>query len=132
MSDDTDTSANPRTLNCPKCKATMETISFQDIKVDRCTSCKGLWFDALERDHLDALRGAESIDIGEKPSSPLPALMDCPACHTRMIDMVDIGNPQLRYKSCMVCYGLFFDAGEYRDHKEHSTLSFFHQLFHRG
>jgi Zn-finger nucleic acid-binding protein len=132
MSEEIEIADSTRNLTCPKCNASMEAVTFQDIKVDRCTSCKGLWFDALEKDHLDALAGSESIDIGSSPASPMPAHMDCPVCHTRMIDMVDIGNTTLRYKSCKVCYGLFFDAGEFRDHKEHHTLSFFHKLFHRG
>jgi uncharacterized protein len=109
----------------------MEPVVFQDIQVDRCTACKGLWFDALEKEHLDRLRGSETIDVGTAGHSASTAQMNCPVCHTRMIDMVDVDDPKLHLKSCKVCYGLFFDAGEYREHKEHATLSLFHQLFHR-
>jgi Zn-finger nucleic acid-binding protein len=127
-----ETPGEARILNCPKCSAVMERVSFHDIQVDRCTACKGLWFDALEKDHLDDLDDAASIDIGT-PSAAVaaPAHMNCPVCHTRMIEMVDHQNPQVHFESCKVCYGLFFDAGKYRQHKEHQTLGFFHELFHR-
>jgi Zn-finger nucleic acid-binding protein len=131
MSDELETADGDRNLNCPRCSAKMETVVFQDIKVDRCTSCKGLWFDALEKEHLDGMRGSETIDVGTAGKSVSPAPMNCPVCHTRMIDMVDMDDPALHFNSCKICFGLFFDAGEYREHKEHSTLSFFHQLFHR-
>ena len=43
-------------MNCPKCSAEFETVSFKDIEVDRCTGCKGLWFDMLEKDDLVKIR----------------------------------------------------------------------------
>jgi Zn-finger nucleic acid-binding protein len=121
----------PRHLQCPKCSAAMETFSFHDISVDRCTACKGLWFDALEKDHLDDMNDAASIDVGAGSATELPAHMDCPVCRTRMIRMVDHGHPDVHFESCTICYGLFFDAGKYREHREHLTLGLFHDLFHR-
>jgi Zn-finger nucleic acid-binding protein len=133
MSDIEPTPLTPRELHCPKCAAAMETITFHDIAVDRCTGCKGLWFDALEKDHLDEMEDAASIDVGAAPArtSPGPVHMDCPVCRTRMIEMVDHGRPDVHFESCTICYGLFFDAGKYREHREHLTLGFFHDLFHR-
>ncbi len=111
----------------------MDQVSFRDISVDRCTSCRGLWFDALEREHLDQMSGAEGIDVGT-PVAAAPAHLVCPVCHTPMIDMVERGHPELHYRSCTVCYGIFSPAGEYREHRaadEHPALHGFHRLFHR-
>ena len=55
-------------LNCPKCAAAMEKVTFQNITVDRCTACRGLWFDALEQEHLAAIKGSEAIDVGARPA----------------------------------------------------------------
>ncbi|MDB5357367.1 MAG: hypothetical protein JWN24_3820 [Phycisphaerales bacterium] len=133
MTQTTDTPGETRKLNCPKCNAAMETITFQDIRVDRCTSCKGLWFDALEKEHLDSLQGAESIDTGPAHVENRDEVVriKCPVCHEPMIRMVDHQQPHIWYESCPVCYGVFFDAGEFREHKEHSVLGFFRDLFHR-
>jgi Zn-finger nucleic acid-binding protein len=130
---DDDITGGPRNLNCPKCSAPMETVAFHDISVDRCTACRGLWFDALVRDHLDDFKDSASIDVGStSATAPIsPAHMNCPVCHTRMIEMVDHLHPTIHFESCKVCYGLFFDAGRYREHKEHGMLSLLHDLFHR-
>jgi Zn-finger nucleic acid-binding protein len=133
MTQTTDTQGETRKLDCPKCKAAMETVTFQDIQIDRCTACKGLWFDALEKEHLDLLKGAESIDTGPAHVEKRDEVVriSCPVCHEPMIRMVDHQQPHIWYESCPVCYGMFFDAGEFREHKEHSVFGFFHDLFHR-
>ena len=111
----------------------MEKVAFQGIEVDGCVGCKGLFFDALEREHLDALKGSEAIDIGPRHAENRKEVVriNCPACHTRMIRMVDHAQPHIWFESCPVCYGMFFDAGEFRDHKEHHVLGFFRELFAR-
>lgn len=111
----------------------METVTFQDITIDRCTACKGLWFDALEKEHLDLLQGADSIDTGPAHVENRDEVVriSCPVCHEPMIRMVDLQQPHIWYESCPVCYGVFFDAGEFREHKERSVFGFFHDLFHR-
>ena len=43
----------------------MEPVEFGEIEVDRCTNCKGIWFDMLEAEHLKDLDKAESIDTGD-------------------------------------------------------------------
>jgi Zn-finger nucleic acid-binding protein len=120
-------------ISCPKCAAAMEKVTFQNIEVDRCINCKGLWFDMLEREHLDELKGSESIDIGpaHKEARDEVVRINCPVCHTPMIRMVDLNNPSIWYESCKVCYGVFYDAGEFREHKEHHVLGFFKDLFNR-
>ena len=45
-----------------------------------------------------------------------------------MIKMVDQRQPHIWYKSCSLCYGVFFDAGEFRDYKEETVLDFFKDL----
>lgn len=106
-------------MNCPKCKAAMEMITFEGIEVDRCTGCRGIWFDALEKEHLKELHGSESIDTGKKPADAADAHrhLFCPICHSPMITMSVLEHPDLKYESCTVCYGAFFDAGEFREFK---------------
>jgi hypothetical protein len=41
---------NAKDLNikCPKCDGSLVEADFQDIKIDICTKCHGVWFDAGE------------------------------------------------------------------------------------
>ena len=123
-------------LHCPKCTAVMDKVLFLDIIVDRCTACRGLWFDALEEEHLAAIKGSEVIDVGiasHPATTPVThkAKLNCPVCHTPMIDMVDHRHPNVRFESCTVCYGVFFDRGEFRESKEHHIFETFRRWLGR-
>ena len=113
---------------CPKCASALEKILFGEIEVDWCLECKGLWFDMLEKEDLVVIEGSEAIDIGsEQVSEKYRNLRDirCPQCTVKMLPMVDKDQFHIKYESCPICYGTFFDAGEFRDLKEHSVLERF-------
>jgi len=108
-------------MKCPKCQGTLEPVVYAEIEVDRCTDCKGIWFDSLEAQTLKKIKGSESIDIGNpEVGRKLNKLGDinCPKCATQMTKMVDNHQPHLWYEKCPVCYGIWFDAGEFKDFKE--------------
>lgn len=112
---------------CPKCQSEMEKVTFENVQVDRCTGCEGIWFDMLEHEDLKKLKGSEAIDTGDPEKGEEFSRMDridCPTCRTRMIRMVDNRNPHIWYESCAVCYGVYFDAGEFTDFKKFSLGSF--------
>ena len=118
-------------IACPKCSAAMGKVTFGSVVVDRCTQCKGLWFDAREHERLKEMEGSEVIDepppgdtgASEPPTAARPAgaKLNCPGCHTRLIRMVDHRQPHIHFESCTVCHGVFFDAGEFRDYKEQTV-----------
>ena len=118
-------------MNGPKCDADMEQVTYDTIEVDRCTSCKGIWFNRLESEILKKIEGFEAIDTGDvevgRKYNKIDHI-DCPECHTQMIRMVDAKQPHIWYESCTVCYGLFFDAGEFTDYKEETIMDFFRDL----
>jgi Zn-finger nucleic acid-binding protein len=112
-------------MNCPKCGEAFENVAVGGIEVQRCTGCKAIWFDAREHEKLKRIKGAEKIDVGEKPrDASEPHRIDCPVCHTRMITMTVRGNAKLKYESCTVCYGAFFDAGEFREYHGEGVVPF--------
>ena len=121
-------------MNCPKCGAAFEVVEYASIKVRRCTTCAGIWFDMLQHEDLKHIEGAESIDIGDaalaEKFNPVRRI-HCPACRSKMIAMVDREQPHIWYEACTVCYGVFFDAGEFRDYTEKTVFDFFRDLFAR-
>lgn len=122
-------------MECPKCQSPMETVVFEGVEVDRCTGCKGLWFDMLEHEKLKDIEGSEAVDSGDVAKGADMDAVDviqCPKCRTQMIRMVDKDQPHIRYESCGVCYGVFFDAGEFTDFKDRSIRDFFRSLTARA
>jgi len=118
-------------MNCPKCSSKFEKITFADIEVDRCLGCQGLWFDMLEKDDLVKIEGSEVIDIGERQvGAEYDSMREikCPVCNVEMLPMVDKDQYHIKYESCPICYGTFFDAGEFKDLKEHNVVERFFEM----
>jgi Zn-finger nucleic acid-binding protein len=103
-------------LQCPKCNAPMEQVQVETTQVDRCTRCRGLWFDALEDQDIRGSEEAETLDATTAPSPAKrePRSIDCPRCKAPMIRMVDRLGKRIQYESCPRCHGKFLDAGEFR------------------
>ncbi|MBI4662376.1 MAG: zf-TFIIB domain-containing protein [Verrucomicrobia bacterium] len=120
-------------MNCPKCQSTMEKAVYQGIEVERCTGCKGIWFDELERDDLLRLEGSEILDTGSakigKEFNKVDRLV-CPACAGtgHMLRMVHPKQSHIWFECCKVCGGIFLDAGEFRDLKDETIFDFFKAL----
>lgn len=111
-------------MQCPKCQAPMESVVFADIEVERCTACKGLYFDAMGAERLKKVSGSESIDIGDPELGKKlneQSRIRCPRDTSPMIRVVDQKHPHIWTETCPVCFGSFFDAGEFRDFK-HETF----------
>lgn len=47
-------------LNCPRCKTVMEKIKKEDVVIDVCRKCQGMWLDAGEMERL-AKYGKEAL-----------------------------------------------------------------------
>jgi uncharacterized protein len=122
-------------MNCPKCHAAMETVDFQGVTVDRCTACKGIWFDAWERSKLNELKNSQSIDIGDAANGrQMDAVthIDCPRCHKPMVSRNDIDHHDIAFEICTACMGLFLDAGEFTELKSYTFRDYLHGLFHKS
>lgn len=97
----------------------MYPVTIDDIEVDRCGACEGLWFDLREQEHLkDISKSAQHVDcapadVGRK----FDAIRNytCPACSGPMIKIADPQQPHIHVEQCAVCNGTFFDAGEFTD-----------------
>ena len=122
-------------MNCPKCHALMNAIYVGQYQIDRCSKCRGLWFDLREHEHL-----AEQKDDVDRVDTGDPAVgarmnqmrdIQCPHCNVKMLKLAVPAQAHIQYESCPVCYGAFFDAGESKDYATH-TLSEQVAAFFRG
>lgn len=101
-----------RCIKCPD-HPLMETTEVNEIPVDRCPACQGLWLDRdeLQRlhapgDEIESLR--RQVGAGEEQADPV-ASGDCPAC-ARRLSVANIGSFHVEY--CTICGGVFLDRGE--------------------
>jgi Zn-finger nucleic acid-binding protein len=116
-------------MECPKCRTgEMENVVFEGIEVDRCPSCGGMWFDAGEAETLKQFTNAAEIDIGDG----LAGLeydsienIDCPRGHGRMATVVNPSLLHVYFERCVVCNGIWFDAGEFADYSKAQVIALF-------
>lgn len=118
-------------IRCPKCRSDMDQVEFESVEVDRCSECKGLWFDAGEVELLSNKKAAAMIDTGDpRKGAELNAIdrYRCPRCGGGMVRMVDPRQRHIWYEKCGSCHGSFFDAGEFADLSRLTITDFFKRL----
>jgi Zn-finger nucleic acid-binding protein len=119
-------------MKCPKCQGLFNKVLFEDIQVERCNACNGLWFDPTELQTLLSKKGAERIDLGDKRDFQKTSQIEnyaCPHDGSKMIKMADAKQGHVWYESCGVCKGIFLDATEFTDLKGKTPLDFVRTLF---
>ena len=107
-------------MQCPKCSSDMEITSYDQIKVDRCTNCKGLWFQpeelaALRNDiwMADYILDEGDVKVGKKYNQIVA--IHCPECDSDMRQEFDEEQSHIIYESCPNGHGTYLDAGEFTD-----------------
>ena len=100
------------------------------VTIDRCTGCRGIWFDVGEAETLKDKWMSDFIDSGD------PALgraqnrirvIDCPRCGKRMEKLTDPVQKHIQYEGC-AHHGIYFDAGEFTDYKYETLMDIFRDL----
>lgn len=102
-------------MNCPKCNSVMELVRYQEVEIDRCVKCGGLWLDNHESSLLTLDWVTGFLDTGDLSIGESQDEIDeicCPRCGDRMENYFDLENSQISYEVC-VRHGKFFDAGEF-------------------
>jgi uncharacterized protein len=69
---------------------------------------------------MSCTRDAQPSGKGQK--------LDCPKCHARMSATHDPRQPHIVFEKCSVCYGVFFDPGEFADLKKTTFEEFVRDL----
>lgn len=99
-------------MNCPACKNPMITLELNQIEVDYCTACKGLWLDSGELELI--LSKEDNIELSNSFSARdnlIEAKRRCPICKKKMIK-VEFENTGVIIDRCKNNHGLWFDSGE--------------------
>ena len=117
-------------MQCPKCHAEMEEVNYGRLTIDRCTSCKGIWFDIGEAEALKGKWMSEFIDSGNpevgKKHDKIEDI-NCPRCGKKMEKVSDKVQPHIWYEACEE-HGMYFDAGEFTDYKYETLMDKFRAL----
>jgi len=113
-------------MDCPVCKdSAMITLELDEVEIDYCTVCNGIWLDAGELELLlgepekaGKLLNSFRVDFGSTEK-----IRKCPICDKRMQKVV-VGSskPVLLIDKCSKGDGLWFDKGELQDIVDRAQL----------
>ncbi|MFH1735177.1 MAG: zf-TFIIB domain-containing protein [bacterium] len=101
-------------MNCVACHEPMIVLELDQVEIDYCLACSGIWLDSGELaillgqpDHVDAI--LHSLDAGlQKRKSK----RKCPICLKRMEEFTPASASDLYIDRCRKEHGLWFDRGE--------------------
>jgi Zn-finger nucleic acid-binding protein len=103
-------------MQCPKCRDNdlkEARIKSSGIKVDSCSKCKGVWFDA---DELEGVFSLAAKELNVPPDARKSAILSCPRCSSALWRF---SYPQtyVKIEMCKKCGGLWLDHGEFNEIK---------------
>ncbi len=104
-------------LTCPKCDAVLDKLTVQNVEVDLCDSCGGLWLDRGELAKLkftggdNAINSLQQLTMGHRsvPPDTEAVTLHCPACEGTL-ELLPVGK--IKLDLCKKCQGMWLDWGE--------------------
>jgi len=103
---------------CPACKKDMLVVEYNNIELDYCNDCHGVWFDSTE---LELLLKSVNLDsqnllLNDILKSPEAMTQEkkrrCLICRQKMKKTTIGENPGVLVDVCPQGHGLLFDGGE--------------------
>ena len=103
-------------MKCQKCESeTLVGLKLEEVAVDRCSSCDGIWFDAHELGQLLAedakqvaslRRGGVREALGGKKGN-------CPRDAGELLRVYSAVEKTVILDACPECRGIWLDGGEF-------------------
>lgn len=125
-------------MDCPACRQVMIVMELDEVEIDHCLECQGIWLDAGELELL--LEGSKGKDellasfIVESHSNEKPRR--CPICLKKMSKVECGQKKKVLIDKCRRNDGLWFDAGELKQiimmgsfGEDHRTLDLLKDMF---
>jgi len=111
-------------LNCPVCNQPLIILELNQVEVDYCTSCHGIWLDEGELELLlhdseekNKLFNSFMVDKENKEKS-----IKCPICFKKMDKIICGDENKLTLDKCDQQHGLWFNKGELESVVEMGSL----------
>lgn len=110
-------------MNCPRCNSNLSTTEIQNITIEMCPSCDGLWLDKFEITKIlncesDSIKSSEIAAALEKDkniNNTENKSIKCPACSSEMTNTSYMFNNNINVDLCPKCFGIWLDDGELKE-----------------
>lgn len=101
-------------MRCPVCQEPLISVEFQEVELDTCLACHGIWLDTDELSFLleDRSLSEGFISSGNPELSKGEKKRLCPICDKPMKKLVTTGSNPVVHDYCPKGHGTWFDRGE--------------------
>jgi len=123
---------------CPVCKDPMVVLELEQVEIDYCANCKGIWLDSGELELLlESEQERKSLfESFKEDSSNKERSYSCPICRKRMSKIFVGEKGQVMIDKCRKNHGLWFDEGELKSvienaskNKENKIINLLSKMF---
>lgn len=122
---------------CPVCNTEMLILELNDVEIDYCHQCGGIWLDEGELELIissPANSNSAILTALSDPSSGEKGRRRCPVCRKRMSRISVPVEPAVEVDKCSRNHGLWFDKGELEQitdaAKGEPVVNFLDSMFH--
>jgi Zn-finger nucleic acid-binding protein len=125
-------------MNCPVCKDSMVVLELEQVEVDYCTSCGGIWLDAGELELLleTEQERARLISLLIEDNTIKEKSYACPICSRKMKKVFVGEERKILIDKCKKNHGLWFDKGELKkvvefgsENKQNKIINLLKEMF---
>ena len=101
-------------MNCPVCREPLIVLELDQVEVDHCLSCKGVWLDQGELELIlkSAARKDRLLSSFEIEHDSKEKARKCPICMRKMEKLLCDEKNSVRIDRCPKLDGLWFDVRE--------------------
>ena len=122
-------------MDCPNCKQPMIVLELNEVEIDYCIECKGIWLDSGELELL--LEEDKSLDNSGFFSEPIKVSekkKKCPICLKKMGKIEIAGDENILLDKCLKSHGIWFDENELqqtlsKSSKTNKALELLNEIF---
>ena len=112
-------------MDCPVCENAMITLELQQVEIDFCSECSGIWLYAGELEMLltNPDKTAKLLASFTQDTKSTEKTRKCPICRKKMQKvLVGTSRPKILLDKCKKDHGLWFDKGELQEIISKATL----------
>lgn len=128
-------------MKCPACRDVMIVLELEQVEVDHCVACGGVWLDGGELELLleDAEERKKLLESISKGQASHEKSRKCPMCDRKMAKAVCGPAKQLLLDRCPKRHGFWFDRNELLTvlqlggaDRESKVVHFLQKIFHKA
>ncbi len=121
-------------MKCVKCDGALREVAVENVEVDQCDKCRGIWFDLGELEKVLAQGEIQKLrDTIDNSKTEDIQQASCPVCggNGKMVQCASLRKRGVHIDTCSVCYGQWLDGGELEKLKKKGMFETLSGLFKR-